>query len=268
MSLIYEDKTKLIPNDCYLFSVTDINLYKNNPTQFFKKVLLKETEFNINFNATLGTCIHHLCSSIITNSNNLSNTLDEIAEFIEELNPLEIDKALLWNRFIQMKDVVVATINQNNFVFGEPLGIEETYLEKLTNKVYLGGTLDIRYKDFILDYKTTTNKFIKPVSDFPEKYSNQLYAYTWLCSKKNIEINKLGLQYFTQPDINRYSEITGKALKDYPCVDILSVKDIQTELLTEIENLIYLIADTIEYILANPKSFKYFARDLNLELKD
>lgn len=265
MSLQYEDKTKLIPQDCFLFSVTDIALYKHNPTEFFKKVLLKESSYEINFNATLGTCVHHLCSSFYEKKQ-IEEVDKEINEFLKSLNPEEIDTPLLWDKYTGMKEVVIETLKQNEFNFGTPTEIEKSYIHQLSDKIYLGGTLDIRFNQMIMDYKTTTNKYIKSETEFPEKYSNQLYAYAWLCKQQGIEVTNLALQYFTQPDLNRYSEVTFKPLKDYPCRDVLSIQPLQYELLQEIEETIKLIAETLEYILKYPESFRLFARDLTITL--
>lgn len=267
MAIGYIDKKQLIPDGFLLFSVTDINLYLNNPNSFFRKIILGDYNNEYNNSTTLGTCIHYLCSEL--NKTNISLIDKEIFDYINSLDSLIVDKKWIKDRYLEMQEEVIKTIEENNFMFNcTPTEVESSYVQKLTDRVYLGGTLDCRYKNWIIDYKTTSNRYLKQDSEIPINYLNQLYAYCFLLKQKNIDIDNLCIQYFTVPDLNRYSEKTNKQLKSYPCTSILLNTCFEMEKYNEVINLIKLISETIEYILDNKQSLGYFARDLELKFKD
>ena len=266
MSLIYEDKLKMIPENKYLFSVTSLNIYKHYPFEFFRKILLKEQDNFANFNTILGTIIHHLCSEYLLGKA-INDIKKEIVEYVDTLDSKEFDKSLLLLKFNQMYENVIQTLEYNKFNYGEANDIEKSYIYQLTENVYIGGTLDLRIGSRIVDYKTSSNKYLKDEGEITDIYLNQLYGYAWLCYKHNIEIANLSIQYFTIPDLERFSEITHKPLKGYPCRSVFQNSIINGEIMQEMDKTIYLIAETIEYILKNPKSFKYFGGDLNLNLE-
>lgn len=271
MALEYEDKTKLIPQNKYLFSITDINLFLYEPNLFFRKVLLKDVEPVQKTEMTLGTCIHHLCSEIQKKDADRNLIEQEVMEYLKTLDPTIIDTAYVKEKYRQMEEVVIATITENNFKFQinetDIIESEQTYITSITPNVYVGGTLDVRYNNLIIDYKTTSNKHIKEDTEMSERYKTQLYGYAWLCHRNNIQIDKVALQYFTIPDLNRVSQVTGKCLQSYPCRDVMQSLYIQQEEMDKFEKLVTLIGETLEYILQNSKSFKFFARDLSLNFR-
>lgn len=271
MALEYEDKTKLIPQNKYLFSITDINLFLYEPNLFFRKVLLKDVEPVQKTEMTLGTCIHHLCSEIQKKDADRNLIEQEVMEYLKTLDPTIIDTAYVKEKYHQMEEVVIDTISENNFKFQinetDIIENEQTYITSITPNVYVGGTLDVRYNNLIIDYKTTSNKHIKEDTEMSERYKTQLYGYAWLCHRNNIQIDKVALQYFTIPDLNRVSPVTGKCLQSYPCRDVMQSLYIQQEEMDKFEKLVTLIGETLEYILQNSKSFKFFARDLSLNFR-
>jgi ATP-dependent helicase/DNAse subunit B len=256
----YDDKRKQIGNDDYLFSVTQMNEFINNPNHFFRKVILKEDIPFANNATALGTIIHYA----ISQAHNDSEIHDfEINEYLDSLSEFDIDYRWILNKFSQMKNIVVPFAK--NFSIDKPNEFEKAHLLKLDEHIYLGGTLDCRYDNTIIDYKTTNKLTITKDDELPEKYINQLYTYAYMLHQEGIAVDKAAIMYMTIPEVGRISEKTGKPMKDYPCRCFVVEKYLQQEKMDEIIKKIELIKETIKLILNDRKLLPYFARDLELK---
>lgn len=257
--LEYEDKSNLIPKDKYLFSCTQYYKFWSNPKEFFRNVLLKEREFNYTNNTVLGTLIHYL---IECKHKHTECSYIEIEKYLSNLDYLIIDKDYIRNKFNEMKEYVLSIIEGDEL--NDPLEVEKNYIFQLSENVYLGGTIDAYYDNKIVDYKTCS---ILP-TEMSMSYKVQLMLYKFLIqSNAHTNITQLRNTYFSVPNVNRYSEKTGKRLKDYPCerlhLDIF-VEDNDSEYQLLQDNL-YMIADCIEYILKHPDTLYLFSKDITLK---
>lgn len=259
--IAYDDKRKLVPEDKYLFSVTQINEFFANPNEFFRKVILKE-DIPFACNATvLGTLCHYAISQAHENKEILKEEINEYRHSLAEFDNLDWDYIL--NKFNEMKETII--YNATNMFVTQPTEVEQHHILKLTDNVYIGGTLDARYGNLIVDYKTTSDKYITEEKPLPSNYINQLYAYSYILHQEKIAVDRIAICYMTVPDTMRVSQATGKRMKDYPCKFIKVEQYLSEKIMKDVENKMYLIAETIEYILKNKASLKYFARDLEIK---
>ena len=253
----YDDKRKQIGDDDYLFSVTQMNEFINNPNNFFRKVILKEDIPFANNYTTLGT----LCHYAISQAHMGDGIHDfEVNEYLDSLSEFNIDYAWVLEKFKQMQDTIIPFAR--NISIAEPDEFEKAHLLKLDEHIYLGGTLDCRYGNVIIDYKTTSDKYISDEKELPEKYINQLYTYAYMLHQEGIAVDKVAIMYMTVPELGRISEKTGKYMKDYPCRCFVVEQYLRQEKMDEIIKQIELIKETIKLILNNRKLLPYFARDL------
>lgn len=257
--LAYADKSSLIPENKILFSATDLNLYFDASYLFFRDKILKEREFKNYESTALGTLVHYNISQ-----QHLEQPIDskEVEDF---LNSVRDTVNIQWvrDKYIEMTVPVREYINGESL--NKPDDIEKNYIYQLTENVYVGGTLDCRYGDTIIDYKTTSNKSIKSEQPLDFKYKNQLLVYAWLCLKHGIEVNAIQNTYITIPETNRFSDTTGRRLQDYP-TRIIPIKEyLRPEDIETIESKLYLIAESIEYVLKHKDSLYLFAKDRRLK---
>lgn len=258
----YEDKSKLIPQDKYLFSATSLREFEYNPNSFFRKVIKKEKIPFFSNESVLGTIIHYFISE---NFAKREFKYNDVLEYFDSI-PEEFEINTFWvdSKFKEMKDKVLSYVN--GLDIREPDESEGTHILQLTDNVYLGGTLDYRLDNLILDFKTTSKLTLSEDEPIPEHYLNQLYIYSYILHQKGIPVDKVGIVWLCVPETNRISSKTGKPMKDYPCRCFTKIEYLKQERMDLITNKLKLVSETIEYILANPESFKYFARDL--EYKD
>ncbi|HIH2213124.1 TPA: PD-(D/E)XK nuclease family protein [Campylobacter coli] len=259
----YVDKSKDIPEGYYLFSASSINNYFFNPNKFFRKVILKEEVSEQTNSTILGTIVHHFASNYDRNYDEVEK---EVIEFLEEYKSSEsVDINYIKSKYPFMAQELISYIK--NFDIFEPTERESSYLLKLTDRVYLGGTIDVRYDNLLLDYKTTSNKYITTDTPIPDNYKLQLYTYLHLLHKNNVKIDKYGITWISVPEYGRISEKTGKPLKDYSTNIVTNTEYIDLDFYNEVWKKIMLVAENIEYILGNPNSLYLFAKDLELKGK-
>lgn len=259
--IAYQDKSKLIPKDKYLFSVTQIQEFFLNPNEFFRKVIKKEKIDFYNTQTVLGTIIHYAISQMYDKKEIKDN---EIVEYLKSIpKEFEIDTHYVKSKTQEMIPQVLHYAR--GLELDPPTEWEKSYVLQLTDNVYVGGTIDVRYENLLLDFKTSSKLTMKKDDELPQKYIDQLYTYSYILHQKSIPVDKCGIVYFTIPEVNRISLITNKKLKDYPMQFIRKEFYLNQEYMDEIKNRLMLIAENIEYVLANPNSFYLFAKDYNLK---
>jgi len=258
--IAYQDKKELIPEGKYLFSVTQIQQFFNNPNEFFRKVIRKETiPFNSNQTA-LGTLIHYAISQMYDKK---EVEQKEINDYLNSID--DIDRIWVISKYNEMKDDVLNNVKGISLDY--PTEWEKSYTLQLSDNVYIGGTIDVRYDNLLLDFKTSSKLTLKKEDELPQKYIDQLYTYSYILHHNGVAIDKCGICYFTIPEVNRTSLITGKRMKDYPMQFFIKDFYLQADYLTTIQKRLFLIAESIEYVLKNQDTFYLFARDYDLKAK-
>lgn len=115
----------------------------------------------------------------------------------------------------------------------------------------------------IVDYKTTSSK--SPPNKISRPYWFQQMTYAYIARKHGYEINRIRLVFVTTNEMNRYSEKTGKKLKDYPSqVSIVNheITDLDMEI---IENTLKLIAESVTLWNTKPELRYILAQDRRLK---
>lgn len=259
--IAYQDKRELIPQDKYLFSVTQIQEFFINPNEFFRKVVMQEKIDFHNNQTILGTLIHYAISQMYERK---EVSKQEINEYINSIPAeFEIDKHWIIEKYEAMVHQVLANVKGISLDY--PTEWEKSYTMKLTDNVYIGGTIDVRYDNLLLDFKTSSKLTLKKDDELPQKYIDQLYTYSYILHKHGVAIDKCGIVYFTIPEIGRISLVTGKRMKDYPMQFFIKEFYLQQEHMDMIEKRLKLIAENIEYVLEHKDSLYLFARDYDMK---
>lgn len=257
----YSDKRKEIPDDKYLFSVTQTQEYYLNPSEFFRKVILKEDIPFYNDATVLGTLVHYAISE---QWENREVDMTEVNNYLISI-PTEFGVNTLWckNKFVEMQPQVLRYAKA--LEIEAPTEWEKNYIHQLSENVYIGGTLDVRYGNTILDFKTSSKLTLSADEELPQKYIDQLYTYAWILHQKGIAIDKIGVVYFTIPEVGRISPKTGKPMKDYPLQFIRKELFLNNEHMQVINDRLNLIAENIEYALKHKDALYLFAKDYRLK---
>lgn len=258
---------KLIPENKYYFSASQYFKFWSNPKDFFRRVLLKEEKDTSTSKTVLGTCIHKVIENCFNNfdANPVPSCFQEVFDYVQSLGNPDIDKYWVMEKFQQMQSFVEHTCMQDDL--NKPDCIEQSFIHQLSENVYLTGTIDYysSWNSKLLDFKTTSARI--PI-ELEQSYLSQLLLYKLLLENntKN-KVDYIGNIYYKVPELNRISEKTGKAMKDYP-VEVhklifpVSKYDEQEKIL---QANLEVIANTIEYILANPDTLYMFAKDFTLK---
>lgn len=256
----YNDKYSLIPKGCYLFSATSLKTFNTSKNYFYRKTLLKDSSGDPTKNTILGTIVHHIIETILTQS---KTSKDEIDKYIDSFNDKLLYSDLDWirSKYIEMLPTLIEYYDS---MFVAPKYVEHSLVHKTSDLIYLGGTLDyFGYDGELKDFKTTT-QFSK-ITEIPLDYKQQLYTYAYLLQKHGDKVEKLTIEYIRIPATNRVSEKTGKALQDYPC-EIYSLSEyLDEEFMAIIESKIKMITHHLEHVINNPDLLWLFAEDETLK---
>ena len=252
----YQDKSDLVPEGSYLFSVTSISKYITDSNSFFKAVIDKEKEEIQTESTVIGTIIHHAIEC--THSDTPLDD-EEIRKYItDNSEKFNLDSTEIFKR---VYDTLPEIDNYyGSMKFNPPSEYESNHILKLTDRVYIGGTLDARYGDRIIDYKTT--KVSSSIGELPQHYIRQLSTYAYILIQEGLDITSGQIDYIHLGDIGRVSSKTGKALKNYYPYIETKYFYITDEMLRLVESNLKLIADSIEFILDNKDNKHLIYREI------
>lgn len=242
-SLKYTDNYDL-PENSFRISPSMVFQFYYNKTNWFRSQVLGEELFKGNTSTILGTCIHRVAEEFIKTKQIDYLGIEEYAKEQSLINS-EVDFNFIKDQITPMGEALKSHLE----IFGIPDKSEYQVSYEIKKDIYVAGTIDAIIDDCIIDFKTTSDK--TPKDYIPMNYKWQLLTYAYICKQLGMNVNRIKIIWVTTNEVGRYSEKTGKALKDYP-TQVVPI----TNLITEddykwIDDYLHLIAETIEYYKAN-----------------
>lgn len=246
-----------VPKDAFRISPSQISRFFDNTTDWFREFLLGEEGFTGNTNTALGNCVHAAAEMYVKEG---VVHYDQIENYISNLKG-EYDTSYIRSQYRGMIDVLLSGYLRNNM----PQEAELFMATEMANNIYAAGTIDSLIGDTIVDYKTTSAK--TPPNKISRSYWFQQLTYAYIARKNGYTVNRVRLVYVTTNEMDRYSEKTGKRLKDYPSVVSIINYEITDQDMEIIENTLKLITETVQLWESNPELRHIIAQDMRLKPK-
>lgn len=248
---------KDITGDGFRISPSQLSRFFDETSKWFREFLLEEEGFQGNTGSTLGTIVHgclHMCYDNGTYGDDL------VEEYLATISNPEIDKDHIRNQYPSMVAAALPFLEQNR-----PTEMEKFVAHEVMPDIWVGGSIDAIRGDTIYDFKTTSSK--TPPKGFSRPYWFQQMAYAWVLKQQGADIRFIKLLYITQADVNRVSEKTGKALKDYPSTLTVVPEEVTQEKLDLIGSCIDLVAESVQTFKSTPELRHLLAQDNRLKVK-
>lgn len=253
------NKDSTIPDTAFRISPSQISRFFDDTTSWYREFLLGEEGFTGNTSTELGSCVHAAAEMFVKEG---VIHYDLINSYIDSLSA-EFDQSFIRQQYPGMVDALLNSYLTTNI----PTASELFLSSEILPNIYLAGTLDSIAPDnqTIVDYKTTSSK--SPPSKISRPYYFQQLAYAYLARKAGYNINFIRLVFITTNETDRYSEKTGKRLKDYPSTVSIVNHQITPTDMEIIEHTIKLIAESVQTWQSNPDLRYLLAQDYRLKPK-
>ena len=247
-----------IPSDAFRISPSQISRFFDETNAWYREYMLGEKSFEGNTNTALGNCVH-AAAEMYAREGVVHH--DQIGKYIDGL-PNDYDKVFIRNQYVGMVDVLINQYLNKNL----PQEAEMFISHEIMPGIYAAGTVDAMTSDTIVDYKTTSAN--TPPNKISRTYWFQQLTYAYIARKNGLPINRVRLVYVTTNDMNRYSEKTGKKLKDYPSVLSVINHEVTQQDMDIIENTLKLIGESVVCWNEHPELRHILGQDMRLKPKE
>lgn len=281
--LDYVSGQSIIPEGAFGISPSQLELFFSRPHEWYSTQVLGEpSPFQGSTSTYLGTVTHYVAEQFARHQR-----VDKAPIFEYLYNHLVLDKSVPPPSFTDEEAITdylyeyashptidcSAILDQYRIMGNEviqylrstgiPTETEQLVCAEVLPGFYASGSVDAFYQGTVIDYKTTS---ATSVSDsIPYKYKLQLLTYAYIYRKLGKFVDRLRIVWITQPQLNRFSEKTGKALKDYPCQVVPVTYVITADDWLFIESLLKLVAETVMAHRAHPDLTHIIWRDYRLK---
>ena len=237
-------KEPALPDDC-TFRISPSQIYKffDYPSVWYRDNFLGENSFKGNTASELGTIIHQVAESVAKHE---SISKDEVEAYIDSIDNPDVDKEVIREHCEDM----VHTLVNNYIIHNMPTDVEYETVAPVSNGVYVGGTVDNRTHDMIVDYKNVGKK--PDTESIPFKYKIQLLAYAYADKARGIFTDRIRIVY------------TVRRTKTLPVRVFVVTEVISDEDWKLIEDTLNLIADTVTLHKEQPKLIPYLYKSMEL----
>ena len=281
--LDYIPGTSSIPEGCVGISPSRLSVFFSAPWQWAASELKGERSFTGDTATVLGTIVHYIAEEFGKKSTN-KNRRTEIYKYLYS----QLNNDALWERDKDKEDFEKETFLRESAVcptvdFNVVLDKWELMAQKLvdylkhmsskithaedlintpiTSHVYACGSCDAVFNDNeIVDYKTC-----KSASDsIPFNYRLQLLTYAYIYRQRGLPISRISIIWITKPENNRIGK-TGNRLADIPCNVTKVTEEIGESDFLYIENILKLVAESVEFLEDNPDKSYIVWKDYRLK---
>ena len=243
-----------IPKDAFRISPSQISRFFTNTTEWYREHLLGEDGFTGNTGSALGNCVHAAADSWVKEG---AVCYDQIEYYIDGLTE-EYDVPFIRSQYKGMIDTLLF-----DYLVLNPPDKSELFLSyEVLPGIYIGGTLDNLTGSCVKDYKTTSSKTAP--TKMSRSYLWQQLVYVYLARKNGYKVDTIKLVFITTNDVDRYSEKTGKKLKDYPSQVSEVVHQVTDEDMQFIDNIINLVAHSVKTWEDKPELRYLLAQDFRM----
>lgn len=274
--LDYTPGRTVIPEKAFAISPSRIHSFFNKTHEWYRTEVLGETGFEGSTASILGTvchyaadCIgngeepdfHEICKYLISqvvDDPTLPSDPDDYEEYLyENQTRLDIDLNIIATQMFPMIEAI------RNDMTTLPSRTEELVSAAITPGYYVCGSADAVFGTMLVDYKTTSD--LTPKDYIPYEYKLQLLCYAYAYKRQGVPIDRIAIKWVTRANVGRVSEKTGKPLKDYPSVVHTVIHLVTQEDWEFIEQILKLVAETVQYVREHPESAYIVFRDYRLK---
>lgn len=283
--LDYIPGSSIVPPDVFTISPSSLGKFFDEPHTWYREHVLGERSFDQTTSTCLGTIVHFCGEDFIlsgqvdrteiyrylysvvcpTNSPEFPSTEPEMLTVLQSYKHVSIDIQHILNQYRPMGNALLDYIRK--LPKHAPLVSEQMVAAEVIPGFYIAGSCDLRQGSNLYDFKTTSA--LSAPSSISYGYRLQLLAYAYAFIKSGTPISTASIIWITTNQVNRISPDTGKPMKDYPATCSVSKSIIIDEQSLEfIESILKLVAETVQFVLANPDKAYITFRDYRLKLSE
>lgn len=284
--LHYVSGQTIIPENAFGISPSGVSKFIEKTHEWYQEMILGNKSFTGSTATVLGSIVHFCAEQFIKHK---KVNYDEIYKYIftqtcllkpdEEFlaltteeskieyltnncNNTEIDAIYILEQWRPMGQALINHLIKT----GIPEQSEPMVKAEVMPGYWASGSIDAIRHGMIIDYKTTSDK--TPKQYIPMHYRYQLLTYAWICKQNNMPIDRISIIWVTNNDINRISETTGKAMKDYPTQAVQVIEQVTETDYQFIESILTMIASTVDASRTHPELTWLLFKDPRLRITD
>lgn len=280
--LDYIPGSTIVPPDVFTISPSSLGKFFDEPHTWYREYVLGERSFDQTTSTCLGTIVHFCGEDFIlsgkvdrteiyrylysvvcpSNSPEFPSLEPEMLSVLEQFSHATIDVQHILNQFRPMGNALLDYIRK--LPKHAPLVSEQMVAAEVLPGFYVAGSCDLRQGSNLYDFKTTSA--LSAPSSISYGYRLQLLAYAYALIKSGTPVSTASIIWITTNQVNRISPDTGKPMKDYPATCSVSKSiTIDEQSLEFIESILKLVAETVQFVLANPDKAYIVFRDYRLK---
>ena len=283
--LDYIPGSSITPPDVFTISPSSLGKFFDEPHTWYREHVLGERSFDQTTSTCLGTIVHFCGEDFIlsgkvdrteiyrylysvvcpANSPEFPSSESEMLAVLQSYKHVSIDIQHILDQYRPMGNALLDYIRKLPKHI-TPIS-EEMVAAEIIPGYWLAGSCDLRLGVNIYDYKTTSA--LSAPSSISYGYRLQLLAYAYALIKSGNPISTASIIWITTNQVNRTSPETGKPMKDYPATCSVSKSiTIDEQSLEFIESILKLVAETVQFVKANPDKAYIAFRDYRLKLTE
>jgi hypothetical protein len=251
-----------ITKGAFRISASQFSKFFDSTSEWYRTQLLGEEGFTGNTATNLGSVVHAGIEMFVTEG---AVDWDALHKHIVNINDPEVDNQHILEHYVPMIDAALPFVEDNM-----PSEVEKFIFHEILPGIGAGGSIDALRGNAdsgytIMDWKTTSAK--TPPKNFSRSYWFQQMLYAWVLKQQGINVNYVKLVFISKADINRVSEKTGKALKDYPSVCTVLTEEVTDAKLELVGSCLALIAESVRTWHEHPELRHLLSQDQRLKSK-
>ena len=275
--LDYVSGSTVIPEGAFGISPSSLGKFFNEPHNWYRDTFLGEKSFTGSTSTILGTIVHYCAEQHIKGLpidkmqiyqylyeqcchpfiNGFPTSESKAKSFLLSQARLEFDIEHILYQYPLMASVLIDKINTL-----EPTKAEEIVSTEIIPGYWAAGSVDLLCGQDLYDYKTTSS--LSPPKSISYEHKLQLLTYAYAHIKNGNPIRSINIIYVTT-NVTGRTGTSGKPLADYPATATILTHYITAEDIDFIESILKLVAETAEYVKANPNLAYIIFRDYRLK---
>lgn len=283
--LDYIPGSSIVPPGSFTISPSSLGKFFDEPHTWYREHVLGERSFDATTSTALGTIVHFCAEDFIlsgkvdrteiyrylyslvcpTNSPEFPSDEPSQLAILSGFKHSIIDVQHILDQYRPMGNALLDYLRR--LPKHTPPISEQMVSAEILPGFYVAGSCDLRLGSHIYDYKTTSS--LSAPSSISYGYRLQLLAYAYAFIKSGTPISTASIIWITTNQVNRTSPTTGKPMKDSPATcSVSSSITIDEQSLAFIESILKLVAETVQFVQANPDKAYIAFRDYRLKLPE
>ena len=279
--LDYVSGSTIVPEGSFTISPSSLGKFFDEPHIWYREHVLGQRSFDPTTSTMLGTIVHfcgeeyiktktvdkmeiyrYLYENLYTGLSPLPETEAEAHAFMLTVTHPTIDIPHILEQYKPMGNELIAYLRK------QPPNLisEKMVAAEIIPGYYVAGSCDLVSGSNLYDFKTTSS--LSAPSSVTYGYRLQLLAYAYAFIKSGKPIKTSSIIWITTSQLNRFGK-NGKPLQDYPATcSLSSAISIDEQALEFIESILNLVAETVQFVKANPDKAYIAFRDYRLKLNE